>query len=394
MKIFLSFCILLFGFANLYAQDQPKYDTNQIFTLVQQQAKFPGGNINGWLSENIVYPEKAKNNNVEGKVYVSFVVERNGSVSSVKVLRGIDPDLDQEAVRVISSMPKWSPGMQNGHTVRQLFNVPINFILNNNSTPIRNDAPANAPPSKEDKIFTLVQQQPKFPGDVSKWLAQNIVYPQQAKDDKIEGTVFVNFVVEKDGSLSAIKLMRGVDGGSSLNDEALRVINSMPKWTPGVQDGLSVRTQYMLPVHFTLDGDNSSQQSRAIILYNTDPSGDNSNSNMQRVENADGVIIVVDEKPEFHGSLLKYLADNVHYPESLKTLKTENSVQTSFVVEANGKISDARVEKKGHTRPELEAEALRVINAMPKWKPAMQNGKPIAVRLYISVPFFLDADEK
>ncbi len=102
---------------------------DQVFTILKENAKFPGGDINKWLSEHIDYPEPAKDAQIQGTVYISFVVEKDGSVSTVKILRGVNKYLDDEAKRVINAMPKWSPGQQNGHSVRQLFNVPIHFIL-------------------------------------------------------------------------------------------------------------------------------------------------------------------------------------------------------------------------------------------------------------------------
>ncbi len=101
-----------------------------------------------------------------------------------------------------------------------------------------------------DKIFTIVQQQPKFPGDINKWLYDHMEYPEQAKDANIQGTVFMSFVVERDGSVTAIKVLRGVN--NYLDNEAKRVINEMPKWSPGQQNGHAVRVQYMVPIHFIL----------------------------------------------------------------------------------------------------------------------------------------------
>jgi protein TonB len=103
-------------------------DPDKVFTIVQVQAKFPG-DINKWLGDHIEYPEQAKDANIQGTVYMSFVVEKDGSVSAVKVLRGVNNYLDNEATRVINKMPHWSPGQQNGHSVRQLYMVPIHFIL-------------------------------------------------------------------------------------------------------------------------------------------------------------------------------------------------------------------------------------------------------------------------
>ncbi len=111
--------------------EPPKQDEeqNKIFEVVEQQPSFPGGSVNGWLSEHIKYPVVAAENGIQGRVVVQFVVEKDGSVSQVKVVRGVDPSLDKEAVRVISSMPKWIPGKQNGVSVRSRFTVPVTFRL-------------------------------------------------------------------------------------------------------------------------------------------------------------------------------------------------------------------------------------------------------------------------
>lgn len=111
-------------------------------------------------------------------------------------------------------------------------------------------APPSALGDDADKVFMIVQQQPKFPGDINKWLSDHIDYPEQAKDANIQGTVFVSFIVEKDGGVSGVKILRGVN--SYLDNEALRVITKMPKWSPGQQNGHSVRVQYNVPIRFVL----------------------------------------------------------------------------------------------------------------------------------------------
>jgi periplasmic protein TonB len=108
--------------------------------------------------------------------------------------------------------------------------------------------PANAP----DKIYTLVQQKPQFPGDINKFLSDNIKYPEDARKNSVQGTVYVQFVVEKDGSVSGVKVLRGVQGGASLESEAVQVVSEMPKWAPGMQNGSPVRVSYLLPVRFML----------------------------------------------------------------------------------------------------------------------------------------------
>lgn len=108
-----------------------KPEPEKIFEAVEQQAQFPGGPgaLNSWLSKNLNYPELAQQNGVEGKVIVQFVVEKDGSISSPVIARGVDKDLDREAIRVVRKMPKWSPGKNNGVAVRSKFTLPVVFKL-------------------------------------------------------------------------------------------------------------------------------------------------------------------------------------------------------------------------------------------------------------------------
>ena len=105
----------------------------------------------------------------------------------------------------------------------------------------------------ETEIFTVVESMPEFPGgmgELMKFLAQNIKYPPLAKESGIQGRVFINFVVEPTGAISNVKILRGIGGGC--DEEAVRVVESMPKWKPGKQRGKNVRVSYNLPVKFTL----------------------------------------------------------------------------------------------------------------------------------------------
>ncbi|WP_337950589.1 energy transducer TonB [Prevotella sp.] len=113
--------------------EPPKQEAeqNKVFDVVEQQPQFPGGMgaLNQWLGSNIKYPAMAAENGIEGRVIVQFVVERDGSVSGVHVVRGVDSSLDKEATRVVAQMPKWIPGKQNGSAVRVKYTVPVTFRL-------------------------------------------------------------------------------------------------------------------------------------------------------------------------------------------------------------------------------------------------------------------------
>ena len=104
---------------------------NKIFDVVEERPSFPGGDaaLTQWLSSNIKYPVIAAENGIQGRVVVQFVISKTGVIRDVKVLRGVEPSLDKEAVRVIRSMPRWTPGKQNNTPVNVRYTLPITFRL-------------------------------------------------------------------------------------------------------------------------------------------------------------------------------------------------------------------------------------------------------------------------
>ena len=115
-------------------QRETKEVDTQIFTVVEKQPEYPGGMeaLYQFIAANIQYPEACKGKDISGKVYVTFIIETDGSISNIKVLRDPDPEkrLGDEAVRVVKLMPKWKPGTQRGKAVRVQYNLPVNFTLN------------------------------------------------------------------------------------------------------------------------------------------------------------------------------------------------------------------------------------------------------------------------
>lgn len=233
-----------------------KEDTSQVFRVVEEMPEFPGGTgaCMKFLGENIKYPENAKKNGVEGRVIVQFIVEKDGRISNIRIVRGVDPEIDAEAKRVITMMPKWKPGKQRGQEVRVYYTVPLTFSLSKNNHTVSKQASGSTPQAvSPDQEFTVVEEMPKFPGGQSaaqEYLAKNVKYPAEAYNKGIRGRVIVQYVVEKDGSISNVRIVRGVD--PLLDAEAVRVIKSMPKWEPGKQRGQKVRVKYTMPVTFSL----------------------------------------------------------------------------------------------------------------------------------------------
>jgi protein TonB len=105
---------------------------DEFFMVVENMPEFPGGDLGlmKYIQRNVKYPPIAKEYNITGKVYVSFIVDKSGSVTNVKIVRGVDKTLDAEALRVVKSLPKYKPGKQRGKAVRVMFTIPINFTLN------------------------------------------------------------------------------------------------------------------------------------------------------------------------------------------------------------------------------------------------------------------------
>jgi len=112
-------------------EDEEEVEEQQIFQVVENMPEFPGGRaaLMKYLATNIKYPPYAKEAGIQGRVFINFVVERDGSITAVKVLRGIGGGCDEEAIRVVKNMPKWSPGMQRGKPVRVSFNLPVKFSM-------------------------------------------------------------------------------------------------------------------------------------------------------------------------------------------------------------------------------------------------------------------------
>lgn len=240
---------------------------DRVFTVVDKMPEFPGGTdaLMSFLAKSVDYPMIAQENGIQGRVSCCFIINADGTIRDIEVIRGVDPSLDTEAVRVLKTMPKWTPGQQRGKNVAVRYTVPVSFHLSRVGE--QDKAPeqaANKQTAKQKKqvakgvdpsgtIFAVVEQMPQYPGGQDKlmtYLARSIKYPVIAQKNGIQGRVSCSFVIETDGSITGIEVLRGVD--PSLDTEAVRVISEMPKWEPGIQKEMAVRVKYTVPVTFRL----------------------------------------------------------------------------------------------------------------------------------------------
>ncbi len=251
-------------------QNPPANDPdNPVFEVVEQMPEFPDGGMPGlmqFLSKNIRYPVNAQKNGTQGRVTVQFIVNVDGSISHIGIIRGADPELDGEAVRVISTMPNWKPGMQKGKAVRVKYTVPVMFRLNDEkkeefkpvpkideSIVVVGYASQEKSPIEEDVVFEIVEQMPSFAGGMEglmRYLSRNIKYPVTAQKAGIQGRVLVQVIIDSNGNVTNPKITKSVD--PSLDAEAIRVTANMPKWQPGMQRGKAVNVKYTFPIEFKL----------------------------------------------------------------------------------------------------------------------------------------------
>lgn len=237
----------------LPADTVPEENKNQVFSAVEHSPTFPGGQagFEKYLASNLKYPAEAVKNKVQGRSIITFVVEKDGSLSDIKVVRSVGSGTDEEAIRVLKASPKWSPGVQNKRKVRVQYTVPINFSMAK-----ENKVGAISPATKSDQVYTEVDQYPGFPGgdkEFYKWLSANVKYPKDARAKNIQGRVILTFVVEEDGQLTGFKILKGVS--PDIDKEALRVMSTSPAWKPGIHDGQPVKTAYTIPLNFALAAD-------------------------------------------------------------------------------------------------------------------------------------------
>lgn len=238
------------------------------FEVVENMPEFPDGGMAGlmqYLAENIRYPKKAQQEGTQGRVTVQFIVEKDGSISHTSILRGVHPELDAEAMRVINTMPKWKPGTQRGEVVRVKYTIPVMFRLPEedsmvnkpvekiDETAVIGRIPEKATTPKARTVFEVVEKMPEYPGGMSAMMAfinKNIKYPAEAQKTKAQGRVVIQFIVDTEGNIIEPKVIQSVD--PLLDAEAIRLTAIMPKWKPGMQRGQAVNVKYMVPIVFRL----------------------------------------------------------------------------------------------------------------------------------------------
>ena len=248
-----------------------KYNGEDVFTVVKDMPKFQNGTIEdyrNWIQKNVEYPADAKTKKIQGTVYITFIVDTKGQVVQPEIIRSVDPILDQEVMRALKTSPAWTPGMQKGKPVNVAFAMPIKFILHGNTTQKLKEPEEENPEEaaaminnyndsqiqKGKQAFQIVEEMPVFQGggikEFAKWAQASVKYPSIAMENGIHGTVYVSFLVTKEGKVEDVEIARKID--PSLDAEVLKVIRSSPDWTPGLQRGNPVNVAFNIPIKFKM----------------------------------------------------------------------------------------------------------------------------------------------
>lgn len=237
--------------------EQTKPPKGKVIEIPDIDPMYSGGTheMTRFISNSLRYPREAAEQDIQGLVVYNFVVELDGSLSEFEIMHRAHPLLDEEALRIIESMPAWKPAVYKGQNVRARHYVPMYFKLNKNARTTTTAQQRKVMPiDPNEEIFTIVDKMPEFPtGEegLGKFISEFIQYPIRAKQDGIQGRILCAFIVRKDGTISNLEVIDGLD--NDLDNEALRVLSMMPKWTPGIENNKTVSVKCILPIDFKID---------------------------------------------------------------------------------------------------------------------------------------------
>ncbi|MDR2906488.1 MAG: energy transducer TonB [Bacteroidales bacterium] len=230
-------------------------------TNLDKPIQFPGGDeaFMHYIKDSIPYPEEAQKKGFEDLVPVSFVIREDGSVSNIRV-KSLDVACARNVRLAIGRMPKWEPGTINGEPAPVGLAMFVKFSVRKDSatvTLVHNQDVYKKAAQIYDCIDCARRADipARFPGGnkaYQQFLVRTMEYPIIARESGTQGYVYITLIVERDGSLSNVKVVRGI--GDGCDNEAVRLFESMPKWIPAKHNGEAVRVQYMAALKFTLEG--------------------------------------------------------------------------------------------------------------------------------------------
>ncbi len=359
------FCCLLlvnnYGFAQeettaAVADTEPAGKQEQVFTYVEEMPE-PGTDILQFLGRHLKYPEEAKSSGIEGKVTVKFIIDTAGLMHDIQIVRGISPLLDSESIRVVKLLPAWKPGRQNGQPVNVSYMLPVFFSLDDHEL-------MELVTPREGKRHAYVSKRPYPSFDLDSFIYNLLQYPVSEKENGIGGEVIIKVQINEDGTVSNPMIAGSVY--PSLDEEALRLVAKMPAWTPAYLNYKPVSVFVPVKVNFRLN--------KNEIVSKSDP--------------IQPILTLANEMPEPGFDINGFLQKNLVYPKQAKEHNIEGRLIVQFVVDTDGKIIHVHTPKPVNVF--LDREARRVVEKMPRWKPARLNNVPVKVYYTLPISFRLE----
>lgn len=374
------------------AADETAEAAKEKFTVtINNAGEYSYGRMGGTLTKgslddvaNYIQTERRKLTEAGGGQYLAVNVK-------------LDNNAPKESFEKLKNMLRKAWEMRITYGLMEDEKAVVSHLKLNGQARLNEDTNVLEVDGNAEEVFQVVENMPEFPGgntELMKFLAKNIKYPAEAQQKGEQGRVMVQFVVGKDGKLSDIKIMRSIS--PTLDAEAIRVIKAMPTWKPGTQRGQAVAVKYTIPISFRLQGskgDDKPVASDIQVVSVTKANNENSKpipTDPVKDSNGEEVFMVVEKMPEFPGGtaeLMKFLQQNIKYPEQARKDSIQGRVIVQFTIKKTGEVSNATVIRS--VSPELDAEAIRVINAMPLWTPGEQKGEPVNVKFTLPIQFRL-----
>ncbi|MCA8832329.1 TonB family protein [Hymenobacter pini] len=334
-----------------------------------------------YLRNQLRRPAAVKAGRERGVVTVNFVVQPDGRLTNAFIARGLSVASNAEALRLVQAMPRWRPARYQDKPVPVQYQISVPFEPPVQAVPDLSGLQGEGKVVEEvveNKVYTYVEQMPVFPGGqeyLVKYVQASLRYPAAAVANKVEGRVFVRFVVQPTGQVDNVEVIKGL--GAGCDEEAARVIKALPTFEPGKQNGRLVAVQHTLPVMFSLDS-TPGAPGVAIPPLPTLPKPE------------DKVYTYVEQMPTLAGTteatIASALQAAVVLPAEVVKGDTEGRVYLSFVVNRDGRTDEAKVLRGLCTA--CDAAALAAVAKLPRLEPGRQNGKPVRVQLTHTVQLF------
>ena len=340
----------------------------------------------------IKYPKEARAAGIEGVVIVSFTIDEQGQLTNSIIRQEPGGGLGDEVLRILQDMPRWIPGQKDGKAVAVEMTIPVKFRLESDE---RESKPAQTYDVMPlfagcEQLGDVEEQKLCTQKKLTQFLSENIKYPKSAKELGMEGKVIVKLTIDEQGNVRATDLLRKVGGG--LDEEALRVVNMLPRWQPAQKDGKAVTTELTLPVAFRLP-----EKDKGALPIKHD----------EIVVTGYAVPTPDDHRPRFPGCeteadpqtrancaqkrLLEYIFKNIKYPKAARDAGIEGTVVSSFIVAKDGSIGEIEIlRSQGNGMDEEVKRVIQSMNQMgKKWIPGKKAGKTVAMEVTLPVKFAL-----